>query len=380
MSDLPKSIQVIFNNNPMLERLIPNPVFISNSPLDYAFDQILKIHTIGTEKDTFYRVVFKKDSSRNLMNISSGELRGLSTTTCIERGKISDTAGLEKVNIDNTYWVVPALLGIGLYNSIYTKLSYISNLCSDIRNHQLIEEQSRFERVSETIVDTFRSIPDLAFDRSLRDIYLSRIVKCNDDCFEIYISQREQFKKLLKSEPEYHSTGLNAYIKENNINYYPSKFFEFDVLTHSVSSVFERLVAGRICEIITCSNYSDNNINRHKDFILRIKRELEALMNYRLTAFNNFIEEKQCEINNNFNLSDYEREELKSEINRQKCFLEKINARLDDLLDSKYNSFDILSHVMEQDEINILLIDGKVLISNPDLTSKKSLRDLDDRC
>ncbi|HBS3677980.1 TPA: hypothetical protein MAG16_005350 [Klebsiella quasipneumoniae subsp. similipneumoniae] len=103
-------------------------------------------------------------------------------------------------------------------------------------------------------------------------------------------------------------------------------------------------------------------------------------MNYRLTAFNNFIEEKQCEINNNFNLSDYEREELKSEINRQKCFLEKINARLDDLLDSKYNSFDILSHVMEQDEINILLIDGKVLISNPDLTSKKNLRDIDDRC
>lgn len=374
MSDLPKSIQVIFKNNPMLEKLIPNPVFISNSPLDYVFNQILKMHTSGSENDTFYRVVFKKDSSRDLMNISSGELRGLSTTACVEKGRISDTAGLEKVNIDNTYGIMPALLGISLYGSIYNNLSYISNLCSDIRNHQIIEEQSRFERVSETIVDSFRSIPDLAFDHSMRDIYLSRIVRCNDDCFEIYILQRERFRQLLKSEPEAYSTGFNYYIESNNLCYYPDKFFESKVLMHSVFSVFERLVAGRICEIIISGNYSDSNINRHKDFIFRVKCELEALMNYRLTAFNNFTEEKQHEIDTNLNLNGYEREKLKNELTQHKYFLERINAKLDDLLNSKYNSFDILSHVMEQDEIDALLIDGKLLINNPDLNSGKGIQ------
>ncbi|ENJ8540338.1 Uncharacterised protein [Klebsiella quasipneumoniae] len=374
MPDLPKSIQVIFKNNPMLEKLIPNPVFVSNSPLHYAFNQILNMHTSGSEKDTFYRVVFKKDSSRELMNISSGELRGLSTTACVERGRISDIAGLEKVNIDNTYGIMSALLGISLYGSIYNNLSYISNLCSEIRNHQIIEEQSRFERISEAIVDSFRCIPDLAFDRSMRDIYLSRIVRCNDDCFEIYISQREQFKKLLKSEPDFHSTGFNYFIEKEKKFFYPDRFFEGKILTHSVFSVFERLVAGRMCEIIISGNYSDNNINRHKDFIFRIKRELEALMNYRLTAFNNFTEEKQNEIDTNLNLNGYEREKLKNELTQHKYFSERINAKLDDLLNSRYNSFEILSHIMGQDEIDVLLIDGKLLISSPDLASKKGIQ------
>ncbi|MDR8459812.1 hypothetical protein FPK42_25090, partial [Acinetobacter baumannii] len=76
------------------------------------------------------------------------------------------------------------------------------------RNHQIIEEQARFERISETIVDSFRSIPDISLDRSMRDVYLTRIVKNNDDCFELYASQRIQFAKLLQSEPEYYSTCL----------------------------------------------------------------------------------------------------------------------------------------------------------------------------
>ncbi len=33
MSDLPKNIQVIFDNNPMLKELIPNPVLALRDPL-----------------------------------------------------------------------------------------------------------------------------------------------------------------------------------------------------------------------------------------------------------------------------------------------------------------------------------------------------------
>ncbi|HHT3498618.1 TPA: hypothetical protein ACTYW4_005508, partial [Klebsiella pneumoniae] len=93
---------------------------------------------------------------RDLMAINSGELKGLLTTTCIEKGKISDVAGLEKIEIDNKNELMPTLLGISLYSSIQASLSYISQLFTDIRNHQIIEEQARFERISETIVDSFR--------------------------------------------------------------------------------------------------------------------------------------------------------------------------------------------------------------------------------
>ncbi|MFS4715079.1 hypothetical protein ACL65Z_27420, partial [Klebsiella pneumoniae] len=203
MSDLPKNIQVIFDNNPMLKELIPNPVLASGSSFIVAFNDKLALSTKNSEKDDIYKVVFKKDSSRDLMAINSGELKGLLTTTCIEKGKISDVAGLEKIEIDNKNELMPTLLGISLYSSIQASLSYISQLFTDIRNHQIIEEQARFERISETIVDSFRSIPDISLDRSMRDVYLTRIVKNNDDCFELYASQRIQFAKLLQSEPEY---------------------------------------------------------------------------------------------------------------------------------------------------------------------------------
>lgn len=371
MSDLPKSIKVIFENNPMLTKLIPNPVLISNSPLVSAFSQSLKMHTTGSEKDNFYKVVFKKDSSRELMTINSGELQGLSTTACIERGKISDTAGLEKVNIDNSYWLMSAMLGISLYSSIQTNLSYISNLCAEIRKHQIIEEQSRFERVSETIVDSFRSIPNISLDRTMKHVYLSRIIRTNDDCFEIFISQRERFKELLNSEPNFFSTGYNHFYNQNNITYYPCRFFEDTVLTHSVFAVFERLVAGRICEIVISGNYSENNISRHKEFICRVKSELEKIMKYKLSAFHKFTEETQQDIETDLNLNGHDINEMKEKLNLHKNFIARIDTKLSDLLCSKYNSFDILSRIMDQDEIDVFLIDGKLLISNPELCHNK---------
>ncbi|WP_238731074.1 hypothetical protein [Klebsiella pneumoniae] len=41
MSDLPKNIQVIFDNNPMLKELIPNPVLASGSSFIVAFNDKL---------------------------------------------------------------------------------------------------------------------------------------------------------------------------------------------------------------------------------------------------------------------------------------------------------------------------------------------------
>ncbi|MFS7501381.1 hypothetical protein ACJ8CM_20200 [Klebsiella pneumoniae] len=325
MSDLPKNIQVIFDNNPMLKELIPNPVLASGSSFIVAFNDKLALSTKNSEKDDIYKVVFKKDSSRDLMAINSGELKGLLTTTCIEKGKISDVAGLEKIEIDNKNELMPTLLGISLYSSIQASLSYISQLFTDIRNHQIIEEQARFERISETIVDSFRSIPDISLDRSMRDVYLTRIVKNNDDCFELYASQRIQFAKLLQSEPEYYSTGYNHYYNSNNgQRFYPDRFFINNVLTHPVFAVFERLVAGRICEIVISGNFSDSNIQRHKDFIYRIQTKLEELMKYRLCAFERFTMEQKNIIDEDLNLTGHDRKELEKNLMNTLISLKKL--------------------------------------------------------
>ncbi|WP_461535181.1 hypothetical protein [Spongorhabdus nitratireducens] len=375
MSDLPKNIQVIFENNPKLMELIPNPSLISNSSFVSAFSQKLNSSSTGAEDEFFYRVVFKKDSSRELMTINSGELKGLLTSTCIEKGKISDVAGLEKVELENQTDLMPTLLGISLYSAIQNSLSYISHLCVDIRNHQILEEQARFERISETIVDSFRSIPDISVDRSMRDVYLSRIVKNNEDCYEMYVSQRQRFSDLLQSEPQYYSTGYNYWFNTHDgrrIN--PDQFFVMKVLSHPVFSVFERLVAGRICEIVLSGNYSTSNIKRHKDFVNRVQRELEKLMEYRLKAFDNFTSEHKQKIEEDMSLSGYDRKNLSDELERHVTFVAQIKDKVFDLLDAKLHSFKVLAHLMDQDEIDVYLIDGKLLVSNSELSPNKALQ------
>ncbi|WP_368910772.1 hypothetical protein [Proteus vulgaris] len=377
MSDLPKNIQVIFENNPQLMELIPNPSLVSGSSFVSALSQKLNKFSSNTESEFFYRVVFKKDSSRELMTINSGELKGLLTSTCIEKGKISDVAGLEKVELENQTNLMPTLLGISLYGAIQNNLSYISHLCADIRNHQILEEQARFERISETIVDSFRSIPDISVDRSMRDVYLSRIVKNNEDCYEMYVSQRQKFYALLKSEPEHYSTGYNYSYSEFNCNgkrFYPDQFLEREVLSHPVFSVFERLVAGRICEIVLCGNYSDSNIKRHKDFVNRVQQEIYKLMEFRLRAFDNFTCEHKRKIEEDMSLTGYDRKRLNDELERHVVFVAQIKDKVFDLLDAKLDSFNVLTHLMEQDEIAVYLIDGKLFVGNPELSPNKALQ------
>lgn len=309
------------------------------------------------------------------MTINSGELKGLLTSTCIEKGKISDVAGLEKVELDNQADLMPTLLGISLYGTIQNNLSYISHLCSDIRNHQILEEQARFERISETIVDSFRSIPDISLDRSMRDVYLSRIVKNNEDCYEMYVSQRHRFKELLDSEPKEYSTGFNYYFTTyEGRRFNPDQFFENKVLAHPVFSIFERLVAGRICEVVLSGNYSESNIQRHRDFVNRVKLELDKLMEYRLNAFDNFTSEQQRKIESDLNLSGYERRDLSEELEKHISFVARIKDRVFDLLEAKLDGFNVLAHLMSQDKIDVFLIDGKLLVNNSELSPNKALQ------
>lgn len=365
MENLPKSIQVIFDKNPKLSELITNPRLISNSPFIFALSQKLNYSAKGNEDEYFYRIVFKEGSSRELMTINSGELRGLPTTTCIEKGKISDVAGLERVELDNKSNLMPVLLGISLYSSIQNSLSYISNLCVDIRNHQILEGQARFERISETIVDIFNSIPDLALDKSLRDAYLSRIVKNNDDCYELYVSQREQLKHSLKgNNPDYNS----KYYYENELYLFKDK-----LLTHPVFSVFERLVAGKICEIILSGNYSKSNIQRHRDFISKVESDINNIMASRISDLDRRISYYKRDIDMDRNLTRNDIEYHNTQIEKIELGVSSIKKQIFNLLGVKLSSFDLLSQLMSKDEIDVFLIGGNLIVNDMQLTSDEML-------
>lgn len=219
MNKLTNEITILFENNPELKRLIPNPLLINDSGFLASITQQFDRGLGGVRPDDFYRITFKKDSSRDLMTIQSGELIGLQTTTCVEKGKISDIAGLQKVSdpIDNS--ILPSLLTVAIFRSIRNELSYISHIATETRNHQIQADQARFERITEVIVDCFDCIPMVSVDGGLRDIHLARVIRSNDDCYELYISQKSSFQEDLKKWPN----GYVAYYENNHI-YNPNQF------------------------------------------------------------------------------------------------------------------------------------------------------------
>ncbi|MGF6411478.1 hypothetical protein OKW37_003148 [Paraburkholderia sp. MM5482-R2] len=366
MSNLPKRIRAIFDNNPKLYELIPRPVLISENSLGSALNVALSHGARGgRQDDVFYRIVFKKDSSRELMAINSGELKGLLTTACVEKGRISAVAGLEPVEVDSAHALMPALLGLSVFGAMQANLSYIANLCVDIRNHQIAEEQSRFERISAVIVECFEAIPDLALDSAMKHAYLSRIAKNNDDCLQMFFLQKENFRRLLRSQPEPFSASYNGWLSDGPSGpcYFPGRFFESDVLNHPVFAVFERLAAGKICEIIISGNFSEENISRYKKAVVRAQSQLMELLEHRLDAFERFTNDAETELENSAQLPDYERENRLSHLASHISFVARIRSRLDQLLDIKCSSFDILARLANQDEIDAFLINGALVRS-----------------
>ncbi|MCA8203120.1 hypothetical protein LGM71_18880 [Burkholderia sp. AU33545] len=169
----------------------------------------------------------------------------------------------------------------------------------------------------------------------------------------------------MRSQPEPFSASYNGWWSDGPSGpcYFPGRFFESDVLKHPVFAVFERLAAGKICEIIISGNFSEENIGRYKKAVVRAQSQLMELLEHRLDAFERFTNDAETELENSAQLPDYERENRLSHLANHKSFVARIRGRLNHLLDVKCSSFDILARLANQDEIDAFLIDGALVRS-----------------
>ena len=74
------------------------------------------------------------------------------------------------------------------------------------------------------------------------------------------------------------------------------------------------------------------------------------------------------------NLSGYEHRDLSEQLEKHISFVARIKDRVFDLLGAKLDGFNVLAHLMNQDKIDVFLIDGKLLISNSELSPNKALQ------
>lgn len=363
-----KNIQVLFSDAPQLESLIKNPVYYSNAPWAGEVNSHFLKSTGGSAGEDFYRVVFKQGSPKCLMTIGSGELSGLKTTSVVEKGRIAAVAGLERVDVPASSNLLPMLLMMGMFGAIQNRLDYISNVCVDIRNRQIVGDHARLERISEVILDCFESIPEM--DQDMMRLNLARMLSNTDECLELLIVMREELNRESQANTVPNSTFDGQWVEVNGPDWNKSGYhpvtFVHQMMRHNVFAAYERFVAGKICQIVLSGNYSPSNIERSKQSVIRVQGTIRKVFEKRINAHKEGAKEYERlihQFNNGGNAGNWTLYGLEHALSQQLRTVTEIEGKLDGLLNAKLESFDFLSRLANTDEIDVYLINDAIVIN-----------------
>ncbi len=381
MKEWEKNIKVLFEHAPQLRNLITKPVYYSNAPWAGQVSSHFLTNTGGSAGENFYRIVFKQGSPRDLMTIGSGVLAGLKTTSVVEKGRIKDVAGLELVDIPAASNLLPMLLTMGMFGAIQNRLDYISNVCADIRNRQIVGDHAKLERISEVILDCFESIPEM--DQDMMRLNLARITTNIDDCHELLIIMRENLARESRENPVPYGSSVWQFVdgispNGNRRQYRPADFLG-DMLRHGVFAAYERFVAGKICQIILSGNYSPSNIKRSKQLVIRVSDTIRTIFDSRIEAHEGWVrtlKQRICDVNNGYYVDGWTLEDLEYSLARESKTIADIQAKIDAQLDEKLESFDFISRLANRDEIDVYIINGSIVIGEREADSPPADTDL----
>ncbi|WP_236189284.1 hypothetical protein [Pseudomonas pharyngis] len=363
MSELPKEVAVIFECNPEIKRLMPNPLLVNDSELLASLTQQFNKNLGGTRSGELHRITFKKDSSRELMTIQSKELAGLLTTTVVERGRLDSVAELKVLPALFDGAILPSLLSLAVFRLLRKELSYISRIGEEKGNHQPQVDRARFERITKVIVDCFECIPLVSIDSALRDIHLARLIRSNDECYELFVSERCSFQKLLSGWP----AGYYVYYQSNQY-YNPQQldvrlFLDRQIMQHPVFLLFESLVAGRICEVLLSGNYSELNIHRQRRSLGKAINELRSCLDDVFRTLENGSEQLKKEMDNR-DITRREYDEIKVFLQQHDAGRELLESRLSAALDQKLDGLDLLERITWKEKIELYLVNGALVIND----------------
>lgn len=373
--NLQLAIKVQFDKHPLLPTLVKNPTHYLQSPWTQLVSQQLHSQFKTTGDGDFYRIVFSPGASGELMTIQKGPLAGLQTTSVVESGKITSVAALEKVDGQIARNLMPMLLTMGALNSIHARLSYISDICTDIRNRQISGDKGKLERISEVIADCFESMSE--GDERLNEDNLRRVTNNTDDCFEILsallddLAAQHTAKKMdYESCDEY--TDVVFYNSRNLDR--PTQAIR-ELMQHSVFAAYERYAAGRACQVVLSGNYSSTNIGRHKRALERVRDSIRKVFDERMERHERGAEFFRLKIDNlirGCENSNWTVESAQSSLDQQLSVIEKLESELYALLDAKIADFDALAQIFGKGKFEAIVIDGAMIFSEVDVPALES--------
>lgn len=379
-NNLHPEIKVKFDRHPLLPMLARNPTHFLQSSWTQLVSQQLQAQ-FGTRGDeTFYRIVFSPGASGELMTIQKGPLAGLQTTSIVEGGKITSVAALEKVDGQISPSFMPMLLTMGALNSIHARLSYITDICTDIRNRQIAGDKAKLERISEVIVDCFESMSE--GDERLNEYNLRRVTNNTDDCHEILITLLDDLIAQHKEmEMDYDSfdenVGIAFYGGRRKLER-PTEAMR-KLMQHSVFAAYERYAAGKACQVVLSSNYSPSNIGRHKRSLGRVRDSIRKIFDERVQSYRRGAEyflRIIDSLSRGYEESNWTMETAQRALDIQNSVIEKLENELYASLDARITDFDDLAKIFKRGEFQILVIDGAMIFSELDMPALESEKEL----
>lgn len=368
--NLKLAIKVHFDKHPQLPMLVKNPTHYLQSPWTQLINQQLQSLFSPAGEQAFYRIVFNPEVSGELMTIQKGPLAGLQTTSVVEGGRITSVAALEKVSGQISPNWIPLMMTMGTLNSINARLSYITDICTDIRNRQISGDKAKLARISEVIVDCFESMSE--GDERLNEDNLRRVTNNTDDCYEILITFLDDLlAKHKEKEMDYHSFDkrTNIYFDPPQKLCNPTEAIQ-ELMQHSVFAAYERYAAGRACQVVLSGNYSPSNIGRHKSALGRVRDSIRKVFDERIERFNRGAEHFRKIIDNlnrGHNESNWTVETAKDSLNIQLDVIKELESELYASLDARIADFDALAKISTTGKFEIIVIDGIMIFGEVDM-------------
>ena len=372
--NLRSAVKIQLDKYPLLSKLVNNPTHYLQSPWTQLVSQ--QLHSqFGARSDVdLYRIVYSPGASGELMTIQKGVLAGLNTTSVVgEDGRITSSAALEKVDGQIDQNLLPMLLTMGALNSIHDRLSYITGICTDIRNRQISGDKAKLERISEVIVDCFEGMSES--DERFNEDNLRRVTKNTDDCFEILSVFLDDLNAQHKAkEMDFHSFDEHANVVGRRHLARPTAAIR-ELMNHSVFAAYERYAAGRACQVVLSGNYSTSNIERHKRALGRVRDSIRKIFDERMERHHRgaefllqIIEELNCGyVNYNWTV-----ESAQSSLKQQRRVIEELERRLYELLDARIADFDALAQMFSKGKFEIIVIDGGMFFCEADIPALES--------
>lgn len=362
-------IKIQFDRYPLLPTLVKNPTQYLHSPWTISVSQQLGSLFGSRGDEAFYRIIYSPGTSGELMTIQKGPLAGLQTTSVVDGGRISSVAGLERVDSQMARNLMPMLLTMGVLNSIHTRLGYISDICTDIRNRQISGDKAKLERISEVIVDCFESMTE--GDERLNEANLRRVIDNTDDCFEILSTLLEDLIAQHKAKwMDFESVDENTGVAWDSPRTLPNPTAAIrDLMRHSVFAAYERYAAGRACQVVLSGNYSQSNIGRHKRALERVRDSIRKIFDERMERHHRGVEFFQRKLDNLYHgreESNWTMASVQRSLNLQNCAIKELEGELYALLDARVADFDALAKIFRKGKFQIIVIDGAMIFGEED--------------